>query len=689
VYPVRTRRLLAAAVLMFVGTVDTRAQTLRERIIAAEDARNATDVAIAPILDGLRSPDPSVAGLAARALGRFERPSFVPRLLPLLNHQRADVRREAANALGQSLARIPRAGDNATPPEATVVTRAVLDRLATDDDPSARGTMAETLGRLPFPSEQAAREVEAALRGLMQTLHPDVLTGAVKGADAWVRFNQARYPPGAEMLERLRAVAVLPLHRLEPSYAFIRRIAWLAVNSARAADVALIKQGYSDPDLQVRRLSLLALVNAVATDEERRSILGPALKDPAFQVRYDAVRVHSRLLQSGDCAPIVAALDDASVHVQLAAIDALARPCPATAGVAPILVKLTEQLPSTSGSDRIPWHRPAHALVSLAAVDTTATASRMPLFASHPVWQVRAYAARAAAVLRDTATLENLARDSNDNVRNDALLGLRQVAGHAADAFFVEALARPDYQVILTAAQALEGAPDRSAVVPALLRAFARLTLERRETSRDPRVALLVRLREVGSSAEAAALRPCLADFDPVVAAECATTLQAWTGMPQIAQPVSLRTQSIDDRLPNRARFVMSAGGAFDVTLFPGDTPATISRFAQLARRGYYNGLTFHRVVPNFVIQGGSPGANEYAGDGPFMRDELALRSHTRGTVGLSTRGRDTGDAQFFVNLLDNTRLDHEFTVFGEVTTGMDAVDAVLEGDTIARIELQ
>ena len=87
------------------------------------------------------------------------------------------------------------------------------------------------------------------------------------------------------------------------------------------------------------------------------------------------------------------------------------------------------------------------------------------------------------------------------------------------------------------------------------------------------------------------------------------------------------------------------------------------------------------------MIQGGSPGANEYAGDAAFMRDEVG-RSHTRGTVGISTRGRDTGDAQIFVNLLDNPRLDHEFTVFAEVTSGMETVDGVLEGDVIERIEI-
>jgi cyclophilin family peptidyl-prolyl cis-trans isomerase len=91
-------------------------------------------------------------------------------------------------------------------------------------------------------------------------------------------------------------------------------------------------------------------------------------------------------------------------------------------------------------------------------------------------------------------------------------------------------------------------------------------------------------------------------------------------------------------------------------------------------------------VAPNFVIQGGSPGANEYAGEPHYMRDEVGL--HYRGTVGISTRGRDTGDAQIFVNLIDSPRLDHNYTVFGTVVAGMDVVDNILEGDVIERIEL-
>ena len=114
--------------------------------------------------------------------------------------------------------------------------------------------------------------------------------------------------------------------------------------------------------------------------------------------------------------------------------------------------------------------------------------------------------------------------------------------------------------------------------------------------------------------------------------------------------------------------------------------PLSSVRVVRRAGEGYYNGLTFHRVVPNFVIQGGSPGANEFMGDAFYMRDEVGL--HIRGTVGISTRGRDTGDAQMFVNLVDSPRLDHLYTVFGTVVTGMDVVDRILEGDEIDRIEI-
>ena len=133
-------------------------------------------------------------------------------------------------------------------------------------------------------------------------------------------------------------------------------------------------------------------------------------------------------------------------------------------------------------------------------------------------------------------------------------------------------------------------------------------------------------------------------------------------------------------------RFHMAGLGSFDIALEVDAAPLTAVRIARRAGEGYYNGLTFHRIAPNFVIQGGSPGANEYMGEPFYMRDEPGL--HLRGTVGISTRGRDTGDAQIFVNTIDSPRLDHIYTVFGTVIAGMDVVDGILEGDVIQRVEL-
>jgi len=115
----------------------------------------------------------------------------------------------------------------------------------------------------------------------------------------------------------------------------------------------------------------------------------------------------------------------------------------------------------------------------------------------------------------------------------------------------------------------------------------------------------------------------------------------------------------------------------------------TAARIMRLVKRRYYDDLTFHRVVPNFVLQGGSPGANEYDGVAAFMRDELSAMTHARGTLGVSTRGRDTGDGQIFINLRDNPRLDYDYTVWGRVVSGLGAIDAILEGDSILRVEIR
>jgi cyclophilin family peptidyl-prolyl cis-trans isomerase len=306
------------------------------------------------------------------------------------------------------------------------------------------------------------------------------------------------------------------------------------------------------------------------------------------------------------------------------------------------------------------------------------------------------YAARAAALIPDSATLRSLSSDAAPNVRSEAVIGLSHVAAHVADSVYMVALQSTDYQLVREAARALQGTPRPDVAVTALVRALARITAERRETSRDPRVAILHTVHELGSATLAETLLPYLVDFDPVVADSAAAMVSRWTGREYRSAPRPL--PSVDAPLADlaelattRVRITMAAsagGGSFELRLHPDEAPLTVSRFVRLARSGYYDGLTIHRVVPNFVVQGGSPGANEYVGDGPFLRDEVGLRSHRRGAVGISTRGRNTGDAQIFVDLVDLPRLDHEYTVFADVVSGMAVVDGILEGDVMESVRI-
>ncbi|MGE0887412.1 MAG: HEAT repeat domain-containing protein [Blastocatellales bacterium] len=128
--------------------------------------------------------------------------------------------------------------------------------------------------------------------------------------------------------------------------------------------------------------------------------------------------------------------------------------------------------------------------------------------------------------------------------------------------------------------------------------------------------------------------------------------------------------------------------GAITMELFPQDAPITVDSFITLARKGFFNDLTFHRVVPNFVIQGGDPRGDGEGGPGYQIRCEVNTRPYLRGTVGMALSGKDTGGSQFFITHSPQPHLDGGYTVFGQVTNGMDVVDRIARGDSIRNITI-
>lgn len=648
----RHRAVVLSALLAATAAVPVAQQpvSLRERMVLAEDRRAQQDEDLATLRQGLTHRDPKLRLQAVRGIGRLERPDLIGALTRPLADDNVTVRIEAANAVGQSAK-----GEKGV---AAAKSR-LLTRARVEQEPRAWGAVAATLGRLAYSTAADVDQVEAVIARVLPTegstaIQIDALLGATEGLEALARQSGKISRLKATTINGLRAAAALEGRAQDADkLARIRRFATLALTAAGAVARPGLEAGIADADEEVRRLTMVA---ARAEIDGREAVVRRGLSDESPRVRYEALQTWGRQFQKSSCEPVRSALRDSNVHVALLAIDLLGNGCPEGASVE--LLRSLAEAPLADG-----WHRPAHAAAALAKVAPAEARPVVTRLATQSPWQVRMYAARAAAAAEAFDTLGKLSRDEHPNVREAAIAALAGAKRPEAVDAALDALTSPDYQLVMTAARALAASMNGERALAPLGRAFARIQAERRDTSRDALTAIRDAVAKLGG---------------PAIPAPAPGPLVT----------PSLAAGGLDALARTRLRFTIAARGTFELRLLVEDAAVTALHVASLARDGYYNGLTFHRVVPNFVIQGGSPGANEYTGQGPFMRDEVGLVSHRRGTVGISTRGRDTGDAQIFINLVDSPRLDHTYTVFAEVTSGMDTVDAILEGDVIERVDL-
>jgi cyclophilin family peptidyl-prolyl cis-trans isomerase len=407
----------------------------------------------------------------------------------------------------------------------------------------------------------------------------------------------------------------------------VRRLALESLALLEAIDAVTVSAAAADPDAQVRRLAVRA-----ATIDGTDAVVERALNDPAAIVRIEALRTLRKRNSVDMCSATLAAASDRDANVALVAIDQLS----GCGGDGDTVAYLSHSVDLTDAEAPRNWHRAAHSLVAVATAAPDRAVAALPLFAASRVWELRMYAARAAAIVKQRDLLERLARDTNDNVVEAALGGLTTTAGHEADEVYIAALSREGHQVIRAAAIALAHTPKTDAALGPLTKALAKTEEDGRPGATDARAALRTTLASIGSPVKAP--KPRVLAAAPINAVD----------LKRLAAPRVRFT--IRGRRRVR-RGALHHGGAGDRASFCGGSP----------RRATTNGLTFHRVVPNGVIQGGSPGANEYSSDAPLMRDEVGLWPHVRGAIGISTRGRDTGDGQIFIDLVDHPRYDHTY----------------------------
>ena len=141
--------------------------------------------------------------------------------------------------------------------------------------------------------------------------------------------------------------------------------------------------------------------------------------------------------------------------------------------------------------------------------------------------------------------------------------------------------------------------------------------------------------------------------------------------------------------IPRRQRAnIHTSKGVIEIELHIEDAPGSVASFVKLCREGFYNGKSFHRVVPNFVIQGGCPRGDGMGGTDYTLRSEFRLHDYRSGSVGLASSGPDTESCQWFITHIPTPHLEGRYTIFAHVTKGLDIVDQIVIGDSIEKIEL-
>jgi len=604
--------------------------------------------------------------------------------------------------------------------DASVREHAALAAGRIDDD---RGrALAEGLLSDPAPAVRAAAAFACqlledggatpALIGLLSDSDPVAASSAARAIGALGRGD------GEDAL-----VASIPkLASPEPRAAALESLWRFADDASTGAALAYA----SDSDARVRRAALYALARKPI--EKSRPALTAALGDADADIAAGAARALGILASKESLAPLAAALDSGKAHLVTSSLIALEAVLEKNLGVTvepdrrarvialsqdanpnlaiPALALLRQFMAAdrdaltriwsvaTTGQGRRRHVALLSAVAALrdrakAALDAAAASTEAPL---------RAAAAESLAYLPDAAAepyRAKLAADSDPLVRIAVLASIQTEASARANRALIDAAASdPDAGVRAAAVEALALQNDAS-VVPGLREAVRKAAGDSAPDVPIAAIAAAEKLRSVPGAREVVeaayqlpktlvqrlARRALVRDFRADAA-----------GFPAPEYKISRSAADYAAILAETARpwkaDVETARGTFTMTMRGDAAPLTVANFLDLAKKGFFDGVAIHRVVPDFVVQDGDPTGTGNGGPGYEIRDENNRIPYETGTVGMALAGPDTGGSQWFVTHAPQPHLDGIYTVFAQVTAGQDVVERIEQWDRITRVKV-
>jgi len=661
--PEKLKKLTAVVVVLLIATFAyflydtlrerTRAEKLA-RIIHLEDRR----LLSSELTNFLKSPSNEIRTRACLAIGRIGDPSSGEHLFGMLADPSIDVASTAAFALGLTgerkyAALLLDAGHDLP----SVVTAKAVEAAGRLADSSMIDVAADLLSYLVHPSPDVR---EAACFGLFYA-------GAKSGADEII-----------SLLDREDDYAV--------RRAGLYMLARLEIDDAAEVYVEFL----ADSDPFVRSLALRGLSRS--TFNKADHYLAIALNDDNPRVVAQAIAGLSAKATDTVAVKLAERLTaETDEKLTLTLIDGLRR-CESDAGVEKVLFRL----------DSDPGDNIVAAAVRYLAQTWGDRAVNLidSLLNEQPHPRVRAACAEAYGLVDNVSVVPRLAvlfGDEDPMVRAVAFGVLTSLDSTNVDFYIGKALRDSDFVLVALAVDEI-GTRKLESYLPVLQTMMSNTDDTEIDIRRSILSALVPFLEKTERDSIAVEILVTgILDPSYIVRKDAAEIYSEHLNedrqrlVPPAGTQVSEREieKAIEKHVVNPHAVLTTSQGTLEFELYFDEAPLTVMNFIELAGSGFYDGLIFHRVIPNFVAQGGDPRGDGWGGPAHAIRCEYSDKLYARGTVGIATSGKDTGGSQFFITHSPQPHLEARYTVFGQVVDGMEVVDRLVVGDVIEKIEIR
>ena len=672
------------------GNLAQSSQEKIELIMRIQDSRTIHNDQLISLLT---DPDPSVRERAVRAFGSIQDTSVMSLLVDRLTVDGPAVQFAAAFAIGQTAGQLSR-GSKESLEHDLIWSR--FDRVG-HDDPDAAGRLIEEIGK--FGSAQALADLLQRFGNAYPPVHKQALMMSI------ARFGIRSVTSREAIQYLLKFIKPPESAPWQAVYALQRIGDHQEIRNSLEDIVKLYK--HDDPMVRMNLATLLG-----KTKDERTSLI-PLQKladfDGDWRVRVNAFKALSNFqLQGKDdlIRTFRRGFYDSNPYVVLTALSAFGNSGlkPDSAGAAKEAIGVLEKMTLNKDEESL-WQFQAEAATSLAKLRGSSALPFIKLAHGRDILQAQILtAAGITGVPEASEILFAYIKNDAPILQRAALDGLQElIRKNPSDAALIDrtyeatldALNSSDVAVVTTAASMLgDSILHRPASVKPLL---GKLEVLRVPDDVEAMQEIASTLGKLKDPRAVNGLRSQLERPDRSVAQAAAAALKSITGNDYSGEIVKYSEPLLTDydfvylrSLAANVRVkVETSRGDFVMELYKNVAPFTVMSFLKLAtEKAFFRGRSFHRVVPNFVVQGGDPRGDGWGGPGYSIRSEFSPLSYETGTVGMASAGKDTEGSQFFITQSPQPHLDGRYTIFGKVVSGMNVVDKILVDDHIFDVKI-